>query len=182
MTRIHITGNAGVGKSTLAAQIACVLDLPMFGLDEIVWKPGWTKSAAQERGLKELALCSRPEWLIEGVSRNVREAADVIVFLDYPRRVSFWRCAKRNWRYLFKSRPGLPRNCPELLIIPALARMIWNFPSLIRPVLLAELEGWKGQKTIVHIRSDRERNAFLERLERSSIDLQRTVKACPDAA
>jgi hypothetical protein len=56
----------------------------------------------------------------------VRESADLIVFLDYPRWVSFWRCAKRNWRYLFRSRPGLPENCPEIRIVPTLIRIIWQ--------------------------------------------------------
>jgi adenylate kinase family enzyme len=178
MTRIHVTGNAGVGKSTLAARIGHLLDLPVFGLDEIVWKPGWAKTDPDERDIKERVLCSRPAWVIEGVSRNVREAADVIVFLDYPRRVSFWRCAKRNWRYLFKSRPGLPPNCPELLIIPKLVRIIWTFRVRARPVFFAEFAEWKDQKTAFHIRSDSELDALLTKLEQSH---RRTI-VCPDAA
>jgi adenylate kinase family enzyme len=165
MPRINVTGNAGVGKSTLAARIAVLLDAPLFGLDAIVWKPGWKKSAPAERIVKERELCARSSWVIDGVSRFVRESADVIVFLDYPRRVSYWRCAKRNWRYLFKSRPGLPPACSEIRIVPTLARIIWQFPRNVRPALLAEFEQWKGQKTLIHIRSDRELGEFMRRLE-----------------
>jgi adenylate kinase family enzyme len=165
MPRIHVTGNAGVGKSTLAARIAALVDAPLFGLDEIVWKPGWKKSGSDERTPKEQALCAQPSWVIDGVSRLVRESADTIVFLDYPRRISFWRCARRNWRYLFKSRPGLPPGCPEIRIVPALARIIWRFPTTVRPTLLAEFDEWKGQKTLVHIRSDAELSEFMRRLE-----------------
>jgi adenylate kinase family enzyme len=93
MPRIRVTGNAGVGKSTLAARIAVFVAAPVFGLDEIVWRSGWKKSEPDERIPKEQALCARPSWVIDGVSRHVRESADVIVFLDCPRRVSFWRCA-----------------------------------------------------------------------------------------
>jgi adenylate kinase family enzyme len=103
--------------------------------------------------------------VIEGVSRVVRESADLIVFLDYPRWVSFWRCAKRNWRYLFRSRPGLPENCPEIRIVPTLVRIIWQFPKKVRPVLMADFDEWRGTKTVVHIRSDRDLAAFLRRLE-----------------
>ena len=165
MPRINVTGNAGVGKSTLAARIAILLEAPLFGLDEIVWKPGWKKSGPDERILKEHALCARSSWVIDGVSRFVRESADMVVFLDYPRHVSFWRCAKRNWRYLFRSRPGLPPECPEIRIAPTLARIIWQFPKNVRPALLAEFEEWKEQKTLIHIRSERELCEFMRRLE-----------------
>ena len=165
MARIHVTGNAGVGKSTLAARIASLVDAPVFGLDDIVWKSGWKKSGPDERVSREQAQCARPSWVIDGVSRVVRESADMIVFLDYPRRVSFWRCAKRNWRYLFRSRPGLPPGCPEIRIVPTLARISWRFPAHLRPTLLAEFEEWKGQKTIVHIRSEADLSEFMRRLE-----------------
>lgn len=164
MPRIHVTGNAGVGKSTLAARIATLVGAPVFGLDDIVWKSGWKKSDPEERVPKEQALCARPSWVIDGVSGLVRESADMIVFLDYARQVSFWRCAKRNWRYLFRSRPGLPPGCPEIRIVPRLARIIWRFPTQVRPTLLAEFERWKGQKTIVHIRSESELSVFMEHL------------------
>jgi hypothetical protein len=94
MRRIHVTGNAGVGKSTLAERIGVALDLPTFGLDQVVWKPGWGKTGPRERTTQERALCARPSWVIEGVSRIVRESADLIVFLDYPRSVSLWRSAR----------------------------------------------------------------------------------------
>jgi len=163
MPRIHVTGNAGVGKSTLAARIAVLVDAPVFGLDEIVWRSG-LRNRNRERIPKEQALCARLSWVIDGVSRLVRESADVLVFLDYPRRISFWRCAKRSWRYLFRSRPGLPSGCPEIRIVPTLARIIWRFPTNVRPALLAEFEEWKGQKTIVHIRSEAELSEFMQRL------------------
>ena len=165
MRRIHVTGNAGVGKSTLAERIGLALELPVFGLDAVVWKPGWKKTGRCERSTQERALCARPSWVIEGVSRVVRESADLIVFLDYPRSVSFWRCAKRNWRYLFRSRPGLPENCPEIRIVPTLARIIWQFPTNVRPALIADFDAWRETKTVVHIRSDRDLAAFVRRLE-----------------
>ena len=165
MPRINVTGNAGVGKSTLAAHIALLVDAPLFGLDQIVWRPGWKQPERDKRTAMEQALCAQTSWVIDGVSRGVREAADMIVFLDYPRRISFWRCARRNWRYLFRSRPGLPPDCPEILIVPTLVKMIWRFPTKVRPALLAEFDEWKGEKTLVHIRSNRDLAEFMHWLE-----------------
>lgn len=139
MTRIFITGNAGSGKSTLAATLGRSLGLPVYGLDQIVWQPGWRKSPADWRKDREAELVARPQWVIDGVSRTVLDAADYVIFLDVSRATSFVRCAGRNWKYLFRSRPGLPENCPEILIIPRLIKIIWGFPINVRPGILSAL-------------------------------------------
>ena len=46
--RILVTGNAGSGKSTLAGLIAARLKLPLYGMDQIVWRQGWQKATKQE--------------------------------------------------------------------------------------------------------------------------------------
>jgi adenylate kinase family enzyme len=149
MTRIFITGNAGSGKTTLAKHVGKHLDLPVFGLDEIVWRPGWRKSPTDWRAEKTAALIAPKAWVIEGVSTTVLEAADFVIFLDVDRHTSFFRCARRNWRYLFKSRPGLPENCPEILIIPKLIQIIWNFPARVRPGIMSALAARADSSCIV---------------------------------
>lgn len=136
--RIHVTGNAGAGKSTLAATIARELDLPLHGLDELVYQPGWKLTPRNERERKEMEICNGDAWVLDGVSRIAREKADLVVFLDVRRMTCLWRCARRNIPYLFRSRPGLPEKCPEILIIPRLVRLIWNFPGRSRKAILNE--------------------------------------------
>jgi adenylate kinase family enzyme len=160
MPRIHVTGNAGSGKTSLAAALGDALELPVFGLDNIVWGPGWEKIPASIRGPKERALVSKQHWIIEGVSPIVREAADTIIFLDVGRPTCFFRCLKRNWRYLFKSRPGLPENCPEILIIPKLIKIVWRFPRRMRPTILADLSTG-GQRVLIARNSQELSAAFV---------------------
>ena len=152
--RILVTGNAGSGKSTFARRLGTALDLPVFGLDRVVWQPGWRKTPAGERAAMIAELCAGPEWVIDGVSHEILAAADIVVFLDVPRLVSIGRCARRTWRYLFRSRPGLPENCPEISIIPQLLKIIWRFPTAVRPQILAAMGKRNGGAFIV--RNNRE--------------------------
>jgi len=124
-----------------------------------VWRPGWRTAPPEERAQAETALVARPEWVIDGVSRRVREAADVVIFLDVDRRTCLMRCAGRNWRYLFRSRPGLPQDCPEILIVPRLVGIIRNFPRLVRPTILSELE--RRPTASYHVRTANERSAVI---------------------
>jgi len=134
--KVFVTGNAGSGKTTLAHSIGAELSLPVYGLDSIVWSAGWKKTSPRARAEGEHHLISQSSWVIDGVSPQVQNASDVTILLDVPRRTSFRRCAFRNWRYLFRSRPGLPDNCPEILIIPQLCRIIWRFPSAVLPKII----------------------------------------------
>ena len=139
--RVLITGNAGAGKTTLAREIGARLGLPVHGLDAIVWRPGWKKTPPAERNLLLQGLADEPAWVIDGVSSVIEARADLIVLLDAPPALCTWRCAVRNTPYLLRSRPGLPADCPELLIIPELLRIIWGFDRHVRPGVLERCAG-----------------------------------------
>lgn len=165
--RINITGNAGSGKSTLSHFIVDRLEVPLIEMDKIIWQPGWTKTKQEVTQARLEKLLAMSSWVLDGVSRQARQSADFIVFLDFPRRVCFWRCLKRNWRYLFSSRPGLPKNCPELLIIPELIKIIYNFPLEARSSILRDIENKRCDQTVVIIRNQKELNEFKRALSKN---------------
>jgi len=149
-TRVLVTGNAGAGKTSFASLLADVLNVPCHSLDGVVWQERWRKTPQHERDAQIEALIAASSWVIDGVSDRVLQAADVVVFLDVPRSVSAWRAMRRNVRYLFKSRPGLPPRCPEVLVIPKLVRLIWRFPRHVRPRILLEMDR-RPSGTFVHL-------------------------------
>jgi len=71
--RLHITGNAGSGKTTLARKLSQALGIPVASLDSVVWKEGWIAASKEERALGEEQLVVRDSWIIEGVSKTVRD-------------------------------------------------------------------------------------------------------------
>jgi adenylate kinase family enzyme len=161
MKKILVTGNAGSGKSTTAKRIADSLALPYHGLDKIVWKRGWQKASPSERNKKIRHLIKQDAWVIDGVDYGVMEAADTIIFLDIPRRACFRRVTNRNWKYLFKSRPELPENCPEILIIPTLIKIIWRFPTNVRPRIIEE-KLKRSASSFIHIQSMADLERYLQ--------------------
>ena len=148
--RIFVTGNAGAGKTTFGRALADSLNLPFHSLDGVVWQQGWRKTPQHEKFEKIEHLISADAWVIDGVSDQVMQAADVVVFLDVPRRVSALRVMRRNLPYLFKSRPGLPPKCPEILVVPKLVRLIWRFPRNVKPAIMNELTS-RREGTFVHV-------------------------------
>ena len=162
--RIFITGNAGAGKSTLARDIARTRSLPCGSLDSIVWGSGWKKTPAHERDSRIQDLIASQHWIIEGVSSMVERAADVVIFLDVPPAVCTLRCARRNLPYLFRSRPGLPADCPEILIVPKLLKIIWSFNRNIRPGILSRKAQPNEGQTYFHVQSADDLSAALDRV------------------
>jgi len=160
--RIFITGNAGSGKTTLAQKLGRVTGLPVIGLDKIVWQPGWKKTPRECRIVQERVLAEGECWIVDGVSYIIQDAADVVIFLDVPRSKSFFRCMKRNWGFMFGSRPDLPRDCPEFLILPYLTKLIYNFPNQVKPKILAKMQMRKYGQFLV--RNDRDLSVAFQHL------------------
>lgn len=82
--------------------------------------------------------------------------------MDFSRRTVFWRLCKRNWKYLFRSRPGLPQQCPEILVIEKLIKIVWNFPLQVRPGIIEKINQVNYTKNIFHVKSNSELKILLD--------------------
>lgn len=169
MNKIMITGNAGSGKTTLSYKLAQLLNRQdVICLDKIVWKPGWILVDKEKKEL-ELAIIAKMQfWIVDGVSKTILEAADTIIFLDYPRRVCYWRAFRRNCKYIFKSRPELPARCPEVLIVGSLIKIIWNFPAIVKPNILRHINENLQKKNIFCIANDSELEVMMDEIKQKS--------------
>lgn len=149
--RIFITGNAGSGKTTLAKFISNILNVPHYSLDNIVWQPNWQVTPLDKRKKLISDLLTKEEWVIEGVSKDVLVNANTIIFLDLSRFTCYIRLIKRNYKFLFKSRPELPNNCPEIKIIFRLVKIVWRFKSMVRPTIIKHMDC--NNPNIYHIKT-----------------------------
>lgn len=164
MRRIAIVGPMAVGKSTLAIRLGELLELPTHHLDALYWRPGWEPTPADEWDALLERIVAGDEWIIDGgftQSMPMRfEAADTLIYVDLPRRVSFASLVKRRLSHSFRRSPGVPLHCRPMFNFQ-LFRWIWDFPESHRPVILGLLAEHGRGKNVVHVKSRAEVRRFL---------------------
>ncbi len=109
MHRVAVVGSSGVGKSTVAGEIARRLDVSVIELDDLMHGPNWTPTPTPEFRARVAAALADAErasndggWVVPGnyrqVADMVQRRADTIVWLDLPRRVVMKRLISRSLR------------------------------------------------------------------------------------
>ncbi|WP_181318303.1 AAA family ATPase [Pseudogemmobacter blasticus] len=132
LRRIMIVGQPGSGKSTLARALGQSTGLPVMHIDHIHWMPGWVERdrAAKTRLCHEVE--ARETWIFEGGHSatwpNRLARADLLIWLDLPLPLRFWRVIRRTVAWHGRNRPDLPDGCPEGFHGETLAfwRFIWR--------------------------------------------------------
>ena len=169
MNRIVIVGSGGSGKSTLAERLGRALDLDVVYLDSLFWKPGWVRVSAAEQEAIVGEVVSRAGWIIEGNHLRTQAirfaAADMIVFLDFPRGMCLWRMMKRFLQNQGRSRVGMAAGCPERLNW-TLLRWVWRYPKDNRAQVLENITRFSEGSQVVTLRSPQEVRQFLGDLPR----------------
>ena len=168
MRRIVIVGCAGSGKSTLAQQLGSILNIEVVHLDALYWKPNWEKPSENEWQETVKVLLQKESWILDGnfsSSRKLRfEAADAIIFLDFPRHLCLFRVLKRRLRFRSKDRADRAEGCPEQLN-SYLVKHIWTFPSRIRPLLIKDVKEYSAIRKVFVLRGPSQTRRLLRKLE-----------------
>jgi adenylate kinase family enzyme len=96
--RVLVAGTSGAGKTTLAGRVAATLELPHVELDSLYHGPGWRPRPSFEADVRRLS--AGPAWVTEWQYNAVRallaDRADLLVWLDLPRRVVMHRLVRRT--------------------------------------------------------------------------------------
>jgi adenylate kinase family enzyme len=153
--RIAIIGSPGAGKSTFARRLGEITGIEVFHLDRLFWKPGWVATPRSDWIALQQRLVQNESWIIDGnygATMDIRiQAADTVIFLDFPRRVCLWRVAKRVYRYRGQTRPDMAEGCPEKIDLEFF-RYIWGFRKREQEKILQRLEEAQRQgKRVVRL-------------------------------
>ena len=159
--RIVLLGCAGAGKTTLARRLGEGTGAPVICLDAI-WRPDWgVEDVGRFRALLVEAHAGGA-WVSDGnfalATFDIRlPRADLIVWLDRPRLFCAWRAIARVFR------PGEAHRLGDLGTV---VRFIWGFERINRPRIEAARLEHGADVPVVHLRNDREIEAFLSTAKR----------------
>lgn len=109
MRRILVVGGPGSGKTTYARRLAAELEVPHQDLDRVAYEPPpdmpdapfwqWERVADHLRRERAEVLAATDGWVADGLyagwTEALRDAADRIVWLDPPARITVWRVLRR---------------------------------------------------------------------------------------
>jgi adenylate kinase family enzyme len=98
-----VTSASGSGGTSVGRELAARLGVPFYELDAIFWKPGWTEPDPDGFRTRVADVVATDAWVIDGsyqswIGQLVLGNADVVVWLDLPRRTWLPRLVRRTFR------------------------------------------------------------------------------------
>ncbi|QUG42489.1 DNA topology modulation protein [Psychrobacillus sp. INOP01] len=167
MKKIALIGSGGSGKSTLARRLGKKLNIEVYHLDALFWKPNWTPTSKEEQIEVQNELVKKEEWIIDGNYNGTMDirlnAVDTIIFVDINRVICIYRVFKRMVQYRGKSRPDMAEGVNERFDFDFL-KWVWEYPKTKKPVVLKKLERLPNDKKVIILNSPREVQLFLDKV------------------
>jgi len=102
INKIHICGNYGSGKSSLAKNFSDYLDIPYHSLDDIKYRTKYYDlRPVDERITRIEEICNQQRWITEGTwsdyAERAFEKADLVVLIQLPIIVCDYNILKRHF-------------------------------------------------------------------------------------
>ena len=177
--KIAVIGYSASGKSTLAARLGEMTGGPVLFLDKVQFLPGWQeRDLAEARGMVEDFLNENRErgWGIDGNYTNFHQErrmaeADLIFFMDFPRRICLPQALYRNWKYKGRARESIAEGCDEKMDLEFLLWILRDGRSRERRQQFRDLMERYPRKVVV-LKRHRDVRHCLELLDRIAAENQ----------
>lgn len=163
MKRIVIIGNSGSGKSTFAKKLSIKLGINVIHLDNLYYRLQRKSKSTSDWDNIQKEIVRKQKWIIEGNfprTWDIRiEAADTVIFFEFPIWLSFIRVVVRWIFYRATNRPDMPKGAKEKININDLKKIL-TFP---KSTLIKKKINLNKTKLII-FKNNTESNNFIDSL------------------
>lgn len=166
-----VVGGPGSGKSSVAAQLARVLGVAPIELDGLWWGPDWKPAGREQLRDDVRDVLAIDSWIVDGnyvddVADLVWRRADVVVWLDLPRRVAVRRAVRRSVRRILAAEALWNGNHESLAVLSprSITTLVRRWPSYSERIASALVDLEIPVERVVRLRSDAEKERWLEHL------------------
>lgn len=184
--RIVVIGTTSSGKSTLAKELADILQLDFVELDALHWEPSWKMAELSVFRARVADATRSGNWVVAGNYHVVRDLiwpqAQAVIWLDYPFPIVFWRLLKRTIRRAVMREELWNGNretfWAHLKLWSEDSLFHWLFKTYWRrkretPLLFARSE--HAHLTLFHFKHPRETQAWMDALNHSPAKPQKEL-------
>jgi adenylate kinase family enzyme len=168
--KITVVGNIAGGKTRLSQVLAARYQLPLTHVDSLQFLPGMKMRPLLETREALLAATAQDKWLVDGYGpldliEKRFQAADVVVYVDFPIWRHYWWLSKRQVSNLWSRRAELPEGCSELTWehTRKLYKTLWQIHTKMRPELLRIFARKNLHEKVLIIRTMKQWNDLFEK-------------------
>jgi adenylate kinase family enzyme len=164
--RVLVIGCSGLGKTTLSRKLSDQFDLPYWSVDrDVFWLPGWTPRDRGDQRRIIADIIAGDRWLMDGSNSSTFDLrlprADLVIWLNLPRRVALWGLARRVAANYGRVRFGMAEGCPEKLPDREFLSYVWTFDRIYPAVFAQKFDQNAPDLPVVRLRSRQEVNALV---------------------
>lgn len=163
MKKVTVFGLPGSGKTTFAKTLASQMGVPCLHLDKVLFQGGKPLPLGEFRAQTAAFTCGST-WVAEGNFHDLADVtwarSDVVVWLDYPLRVLYWRAGRRALRRAAGIEPRAGRSRKSFFSRRNLAWTVTRKYLRKRPGYGRDLAALEGAG-VVRFRSPRRAAAWL---------------------
>lgn len=167
--KITIFGHSASGKSTLSLELSKIYNLPVFHIDNIVYRERFTEMPLQDEAItyRVCQIAKTPEWIIEGITTYKElelraNEADMVIFLDLNLANCFIRSIKRFFRNRGKQQLGGGDGCLEVYSLGTIINLLRTRSPKNRN-LFRKISEANTHKIII-LKSQKEIDSFLKKI------------------
>lgn len=117
--RIQVIGSSCAGKTTMARNLAEILNIPHIELDSLHWEPNWKEAETEVFKSRVAQAIAAEEWVVDGqytakIGSLVNDKTNIIIWLDLSLPMILTRFFIRTFRRSWK-KEVLWNGCQETL-------------------------------------------------------------------